>query len=115
VLAHDVSASSDALPAELREPVLRSLHPATSGDIFVVTAPYVVPELGGSPGVGTTHGSPWPYDAHVPGLLLAPGVQPARHDQTLDVTRVASTLAALLGVPPPRTATPTPLPGVTAR
>ena len=114
VLAHDTS-DPRSLPAdgELAERVRRTLHPETSGDIFMVTAEYAVPDIGMVPGAGTTHGSPWPYDTHVPVLLLAPGLPPARTAEPFDISRVSSTLAALLGVPAPRPDVP-PLPGVPA-
>jgi hypothetical protein len=114
VLAHDTS-DPGSLPADdaLAQQVRRTLHPETSGDIFVVTAEYAVPDIGMVPGAGTTHGSPWPYDTHVPVLLLAPGLAPGRSDEAFDIARVSSTLAALLGVPAPRPDVP-PLPGVAA-
>jgi hypothetical protein len=116
VVAHDITSDGASLPPALRDAVLRTVHPETSGDIFVVTAEYVVPELGMTPRAGTTHGSPWPYDSHVPVLLVAPGLARARHAQPLELASVASTLAALLGVPwePSGPAVP-PLPGVAGR
>jgi Type I phosphodiesterase / nucleotide pyrophosphatase len=113
-LAHDL-ADPGSLPADdaLAQQVRRSLHPDTSGDIFVVPDRYAVPDIGMVPGAGTTHGSPWPYDTHVPVLLLAPGLTPARSGEAFDIARVSSTLAALLGVPAPRPDVP-PLPGIDA-
>jgi hypothetical protein len=114
VLAHDTT-DPDSLPAgdALAEQVRKSVHRETSGDIFVVMAEYVTPELGMTPGAGTTHGSPWPYDTHVPVLLLASGLAPEQSGEALDLAQVSSTLAALLGVSAPRPDVP-PLPGVTA-
>jgi hypothetical protein len=116
VVAHDIASDGASLPPALRDLVLRSVHPATSGDIFVVTAEHVVPEMGMTPHAGTTHGSPWPYDSHVPVVLVAPGLAPARHTEALDLASVASTLAALLGVPwPPSGPAVPPLPGLADR
>jgi hypothetical protein len=65
-------------------------------------------------GAGTTHGSPWAYDTHVPVLLWGDAVSPGKDSEPLEQARVASTLAALLGIPAPGAAPRNPLPGVTA-
>lgn len=43
----------------------RSFHPRRSGDVVFVLAPYNI-----SGDAGTTHGSPWDYDRHVPLMVL---------------------------------------------
>ena len=48
--------------------------------------------------VASTHGSPYAYDAHVPMLVLAPGVKPARVDRRVLTVDAAPTLAAALGI-----------------
>jgi predicted AlkP superfamily pyrophosphatase or phosphodiesterase len=98
---------ADAVAQQIR----LSLHPDNSGDIFIVPKPGAVPAFGKLE-VGTTHGSPHEYDTDVPVLLIAPGVAPAVHLESFDQRRVASTLAALLRVPPPHPQAPPPLPGV---
>jgi len=51
---------------------------------------------------GTTHGSPHPYDTHVPILFYGPKwVRPGRVDSRVEVVDIAPTLAALLGIPAP--------------
>jgi hypothetical protein len=75
-----------------------SYYPARSGQIFFVLAPYVLPE---SQPVGTTHGSPWAYDTHVPLLLLGSGIAPGRYTGPAGVADLAPTLATLLGIRPP--------------
>jgi hypothetical protein len=54
---------------------------------------------------GTTHGSPWPYDAHVPFLVYGAGV-PAlgKRPEKVSSLCVAPTLAWALGVPAPEKA-----------
>ncbi|MCP3958544.1 MAG: alkaline phosphatase family protein [bacterium] len=49
----------------------------------------------------TTHGSPYPYDTHVPWLLRLPAGRGARVDATVHTVDVAPTLAPLLAVTPP--------------
>jgi hypothetical protein len=98
-------------PADaIAEAVRLSVHPATSGDFYVVLQEYVFAELSSAPGAGTTHGSPHRYDTHVPALLLAPGLRPGGDATPHDVRQFASTLAALLGIAPPEHALRPPLP-----
>ncbi len=101
-------------PDPLAQAVLRSIHPEASGDFYVVTSEYVMPDIGIAKDGGTTHGSPYSYDTEVPVWLVAPGIVPAHHAEPLDQLRVASTLAALLAVPPPRADAPPALPGIGA-
>ena len=75
-----------------------SFHPARSGNVYFELAPYLLPE---TQPVGTTHGSPWSYDTHVPMLWYFPGIAPGARTGTVGVADLAPTLAALLGIPPP--------------
>jgi predicted AlkP superfamily pyrophosphatase or phosphodiesterase len=50
---------------------------------------------------GTTHGSPYPYDTHVPWLLRLPGGRRGEVGQRVETVDVAPTLAALVGLTPP--------------
>jgi predicted AlkP superfamily pyrophosphatase or phosphodiesterase len=104
-----------AAPGALEQAVLRSIDPGASGDFYVAVGQNVVPDIGMVDGAGTTHGSPWAYDTHVPVLMWGDAVEPGKDSEPLEQARVASTLAALLGLPPPGAAPRTPLPGVAAR
>jgi len=64
----------------------------------VVLKPYHVP---GENLSGTSHGSPHPYDTHVPILVLGPGVRPGRRAEAITPQAVAAILATALGVAPP--------------
>ena len=50
---------------------------------------------------GTTHGSTFSYDAHVPVLFMGPGIKAGRYDQPVSVNDVAPTLATYLEVETP--------------
>lgn len=50
---------------------------------------------------GTSHGSPYAYDTHVPVLFFGAGVQAGQHAQPAGTVDVAPTLAALLRVTTP--------------
>ena len=79
--------------SKLFEQVQRTFHPRRSGDVLFVLAPYCVPGAR-----GTTHGSPWHYDTHVPLLLLGCGVRNGRYTRAVSPACIASTVAELLGV-----------------
>jgi arylsulfatase A-like enzyme len=51
---------------------------------------------------GTTHGSPYEYDTHVPVAFLGPGwVRAGSYAGTVGVEDIAPTLATLLGIETP--------------
>lgn len=95
----------------LAQQVMAAVDLATSGEFLIVLEPLAVPSFG-APGVGTTHGSTRSYDTDVPVLVWGKGVTPAVHLEPLEQLRVASTIAALLRVAPPRPKALPPLPGV---
>jgi predicted AlkP superfamily pyrophosphatase or phosphodiesterase len=83
-----------ATPGEekLSQQLARTFHPRRSGDVLYVLAPYCVP---GSK--GTTHGSPWNYDTHVPMLLLGRGIGRGTHGRPVSPANLAATVARLVG------------------
>jgi arylsulfatase A-like enzyme len=78
-----------------------SYHPARSADVLVVLKPYYIDRIN----PGTTHGSPYSYDSHVPLLWFGTGVKPGVHTERVGVDDLAPTLAHLLGVTAPAQAT----------
>lgn len=50
---------------------------------------------------GTTHGSAYEYDTHVPAIVLWPGAKPRRDRERVHTVDIPVTLAKLLGVPTP--------------
>jgi hypothetical protein len=106
-------ASLEARGDAFAQQVLATVDLPTSGEFLIVLEPLAVPSFG-APGVGTTHGSTRSYDTDVPVFVWGKGVTPAVHLESLDQLRVASTIAALLHIAPPRAKAPPPLPGVTA-
>ena len=75
-----------------------SFYPARSGNIYYELSPYLLPE---AQPVGTTHGSPWEYDTHVPLVWFAAGIRAGTYDGNVSVADLAPTLSALLDVPAP--------------
>ena len=70
---------------------------------MLVYAPYYVEQFGISR--GTSPGSLYRYDTDVPLILFGTGFKPGRFESEVDATAVAPTIAALLGIPAPTSAT----------
>lgn len=64
-----------------------------ASDLFIVANPYYLFENS-----GTSHGTPWNYDTHVPLMLMGPQVKPGRYYNRVLVVDLAPTLTAILGV-----------------
>ncbi|MEX2299586.1 MAG: alkaline phosphatase family protein [Bryobacterales bacterium] len=94
---------SGRTPATIWEKLRRSWHPARSGDLMLVYEPYFVEQFG--TGRGTSSGSLYRYDTDVPLIFFGTGVKAGRFESEVDATAVAPTIAALLGVPAPTSAT----------
>jgi arylsulfatase A-like enzyme len=50
---------------------------------------------------GTTHGTPYSYDTHVPLMMMGPGIRPGHQDRPVVLNDLAPTLATLLGIETP--------------
>jgi len=51
-----------------------------------------------SSGGGTSHGSPYDYDRHVPMILMGDGIEPGEDDRECHTVDLAPTIAELLGI-----------------
>jgi hypothetical protein len=98
-------------PTDLFTTVKRSFHPDCSGDVMVILKPYHLfspasfttnPDRWLS--YRTTHGTPHPYDTHVPLLVMGPRVQPGVREQRVMPQLMANIVAEALGVPAPSSA-----------
>ena len=67
-----------------------------SGDLFVLQEPYYLFEA-----TGTSHGTPYDYDNHVPVIFLGPGIKPGKYSTRIAVNDIAPTLAEILKVEQP--------------
>ncbi len=76
--------------------VLVSFHRERSGDVELLLEPYWM-----SSSSGTTHGTPFSYDTHIPLILMGPGVRAGRYDGPVVLNDLAPTLATILGVETP--------------
>lgn len=76
--------------------VTRGYHRDRSGDLYVVLDP-----LWTTAANGTSHGTPYSYDAHIPLLLMGPGIVAGTYHQRAALNDLAPTFATLLGLEPP--------------
>ncbi len=86
------------------ERVRRSYYPGRSGDVAVVLKPHY---LIAARATGTTHGTPHPYDTHVPLLIYGGGIRARVRNDAVTPQAAAVILAHTLGIKPPAGAEPT--------
>jgi hypothetical protein len=73
--------------------VLRGFNAQRSGDLEIILEPYWMRQA-----QGTTHGTPYGYDAHIPLILMGRQVRPGEYADHVALNDLAPTLATLLGV-----------------
>ena len=78
------------------EKVVRSFNARRSGDLEIILDPYWIRGA-----TGTTHGTPYEYDSHIPVIFMGPGVKPGRYARQIVLNDVAPTLATMLDVETP--------------
>jgi predicted AlkP superfamily pyrophosphatase or phosphodiesterase len=76
-----------------------------SGDVLMVMNPGYI----GYRSKGSTHGSPFPYDTHVPLLFYGKGIKKGETYQKTEISDIAPTIAALLGISFPSGTTGNPI------
>ena len=72
-----------------------SYYPPRSPDVVAVLKPYFIDRM--EP--GTTHGTPYDYDNHVPLIWYGVGVKAGIHTERVAINDLAPTLSHLLGLP----------------
>jgi hypothetical protein len=85
---------------EWKEMVRKGFDSAKSGDVLFILEPgYLVKETRGeSAGKGTSHGSAFNYDTHVPLLWSGKGVQKMEIFRNIEIVDIAATLTHLLNL-----------------
>lgn len=76
--------------------VRAGFHAERGSDLFVVSDPYWLFESR-----GTSHGTPYNYDAHVPVIFMGSGIKSGKYHQRIAVNDIAPTLATMLEVETP--------------
>ncbi len=85
------------LPKTIREMYANGFHPSRSGDVIFIPKPGYF--IGGN--TGTTHGSPFQYDTHIPLLWYGWGIKKGSSNKIVYMTDIAPTVAALLHIQAP--------------
>jgi predicted AlkP superfamily pyrophosphatase or phosphodiesterase len=73
--------------------VANGYFPQRSADILFLADPFYLFEKS-----GTSHGTAFNYDTHVPVIFMGPGIKPGSYSAPVAVNDVAPTLANMLGV-----------------
>ncbi len=81
---------------KVSERVLRSYNARRSGDLEVLLDPYWIRSES-----GTTHGTPYSYDSHIPLIFMGPGIKAGRYVRPVALNDVAPSLATLLNIETP--------------
>jgi len=76
--------------------VMNGFYGPRSADLYILPEPYWM-----FFGQGTTHGTTFSYDAHVPVIFMGPRIRPRRFDNEISVNDVAPTLATYLDLETP--------------
>jgi hypothetical protein len=82
----------------LGERVLNGYNAERSGDVVLVQKPFHIPS--GAKG-GTTHGTPYAYDTHVPILMYGAPFKPGRCADPAAITDIVATLSVALRMTEP--------------
>jgi hypothetical protein len=76
--------------------VLRGFNAARSGDLEILLEPFWIRAA-----TGTTHGTPYNYDAAIPLILMGAGIRPGRYVDAVALNDAAPTISTILNIPLP--------------
>ena len=76
--------------------VMNGFFPSRGADVYVLLEPYWI--FGAS---GTTHGTAFNYDTHVPVIFMGPTIRAGRYDDKIIPNDIAHTMADLLEIETP--------------
>ncbi|HUF08354.1 MAG TPA: alkaline phosphatase family protein [Rhodothermales bacterium] len=94
------SAAVPSASVDRSTPESFSSYPGRSGDILVRLAEH---HINRESEFGTTHGTPWEGDQHVPILWFGHSISRVSNDEPWNVVDIAPTVATLLGIDPAET------------
>ncbi len=89
--------TNEVLDDTITAAVRNGFYSTRSGDVMVIPEAFYI--YGGTS--GTTHGTPFNYDSHVPVVFMGSGIKPGRYFQRIAVNDIAPTLCAIAGVEEP--------------
>ncbi len=88
-------------PGDLGERVRNGFNAARSGDMVLVYKPYTLSALSSISKGGTTHGSGYAYDTHVPVIFYGAPFVPGRYADDFHITDIVATLCAAMHITEP--------------
>jgi predicted AlkP superfamily pyrophosphatase or phosphodiesterase len=89
--------SGSTLEDQVGRRIQNGFYVRRSADVEILLEPYWM----FTGGTGTTHGTTFSYDAHVPVIFMGAGVKAGRYNNTIAVNDIAPTLATMLDVETP--------------
>lgn len=98
VYTRDQLLNGQVLEDYVSRAVRNGFYRQRSGDLFMIPEAYW---FFGEDAHGTSHGTPFNYDTHVPIIFMGPGVKPGRYHRATAVNDIAPTLAAIFEVEEP--------------
>ena len=81
---------------KLSQRIVRSFNSVRSGDLEILLEPYWIREP-----TGSTHGTPYSYDSHIPLIFMGPGIKAGRYVGPVALNDVAPSLATILDIETP--------------
>jgi len=90
----------------MEQKALNGFFDGRSGDMFIILKPGWIHDRGGK---GTTHGSGYSYDTHVPLLFMGAGVTKGSSNQMVNIKDIAPTITTLINISFPNGTTGKPL------
>lgn len=85
-----------AIDDQITRRVVNGYYPSRSSDLVVLEEAYWIPLARGS-----SHGSAFGYDTHVPVIFMGPNIRAGRYDRNILPNDIAPTLATMLEVETP--------------
>jgi arylsulfatase A-like enzyme len=79
----------------------RTFHADRAGDVLFQVKPFYISGSSGNRETGSTHGSPYEYDTHVPLIFWGGGVRAGTTARDVEIADLAPTLSHLLGIAAP--------------
>ena len=96
VYTRDQLVSGSVAGDRIAQRVVRGFNAQRSGDLEIILEPYWIRQA-----TGTTHGTPYSYDAHIPLILMGRQVRAGFYSNHVALNDLAPTLASMLDVETP--------------
>jgi predicted AlkP superfamily pyrophosphatase or phosphodiesterase len=93
VFTRDQLLGGDVATDRISQRVLRGFNAQRSGDLEILLEPYWMRQA-----TGTTHGTPYNYDAHIPLILMGAPIKAGEYSDHVALNDLAPTIATLVGV-----------------